>query len=82
MPPVSASVSRLPLPPNRIARLRRASGLKGPEVARFVGVHEATLYRWEKGEVGVRDDQKYILAQLFKVSVPFLMGWTDDKEAA
>jgi DNA-binding transcriptional regulator YiaG len=66
------------LPPNRIASLRAASGLSRPDVAARLGLKsERTVYRWEIGESGVPDASKLALAELFGVSVAWVMGWED-----
>lgn len=63
---------------NRIEALRNASGLSRAGVADRLGVTERTVYRWEKGEVQIPDEQKLALADLFGgVSVVYMMGWRD-----
>ncbi len=66
-----------PIPKNRLAWVRRSSGMRVADVAAHLGLHETTVYRWEKAEAGIPDHQKLALAQLFKVSVSLLMGWDD-----
>jgi transcriptional regulator with XRE-family HTH domain len=66
------------LPPNRIGELRVASDMRRVDIAAHVGVDTMTLYRWEKGMQPIKDEAKFILAELFGVSVPWLMGWDDD----
>ncbi|MGD9125350.1 MAG: YgiT-type zinc finger protein [Desulfarculaceae bacterium] len=41
---------RSPLTGPEIRFLRKAMALKGVELARLMGVNEATLYRWESGD--------------------------------
>lgn len=41
-----------------------------------------TVYRWERGEIQIPDSAKVKLADLFGVSISWLMGWDPDKEAA
>jgi DNA-binding transcriptional regulator YiaG len=66
------------LPPNRIAQLRNASGLSRTDVAARLGLKsERTVYRWETGESSVPDPTKLELAQMFGVSVSWLLGWED-----
>ncbi len=43
-------------------------------------VSERTVYRWEAGEVAIPDQKKLDLADLFGVSVIWLMGWEDQTE--
>jgi transcriptional regulator with XRE-family HTH domain len=65
------------LPANRIARLRKAQGLTTTELAALCGVHLNTVLRWESGANGVKDKQKARLAELFGVSISYLMGWPE-----
>lgn len=65
--------------------LREMAGLRPVDIASKLGVTERTAYRWERGEVQIPDERKLQLADLFAVSVPFLMGWPngqDDSERA
>jgi transcriptional regulator with XRE-family HTH domain len=72
-------VGRIVLPSNRIASLRTASGLSRPDVAARLGLKsERTVYRWETGQSGIPDSSKFALADLFGVSVPWLMGWENE----
>jgi transcriptional regulator with XRE-family HTH domain len=64
------------LPLNRIGRLRKAQGLTTTQLAALLGVHTNTVDRWEKG-AGVKDKQKARLAELFGVSISYLMGWPE-----
>jgi transcriptional regulator with XRE-family HTH domain len=64
-------------PANRIASCREASGLKRIDVAAQLRVGEVTVARWETGKSGIPDHHKLSLSELFGVSVPWLMGWTD-----
>lgn len=66
--------------PNRIAKLRRMSGLERVDVAARLRVSERTVYRWERGETQVPDEFKLELAEMFAVSVPWLMGWETDND--
>jgi transcriptional regulator with XRE-family HTH domain len=68
----------VPLPQNRIAQLRGASGLSRQDVATRLGVSERTVYRWETGESSVPDVTKLELAGMFGVSVAWLLGWESD----
>ena len=48
------------------------------EVARKVGVSEATVSRWESGDIAnMRRDKIALLANALKVSPSFIMGWED-----
>lgn len=66
------------MPRNRITLLRNTQGLKPVDIASRLGVTERTAWRWERGEVQIPDDKKLALAELFGVTVGFLMGWPED----
>jgi transcriptional regulator with XRE-family HTH domain len=69
---------------NRIRMLRVMAKMSEADVASRVGVTENAVRRWETGQHGITDDNKLKLAELFDVSVPFLMGWpekTNDHDA-
>lgn len=70
------------LPGNRLRELRIARGWKPYDVAHFIGADPATVSRWERATVSIRDDTKFRLAELYDVSVPYLMGWDDEIAAA
>lgn len=64
--------------PNRLARLREGQGLDRYELAKLIGVHERTIYRYEAGTSGIPDSTKGALATIFGVSIAYLMGWEID----
>jgi SOS-response transcriptional repressor LexA len=47
--------------------------MKRPEFARLIGVEPNTLYRYENGTIGIRDDMKRKIAQILEVSVAYLL---------
>lgn len=63
--------------PNRLAEIRSAAGVSQMDLAGELGVDKSTLYRWERGDLGIKDDTKLWLAARFNVSVPYLMGWPE-----
>ena len=64
---------------SRIESLRNASGLTRAQLADRLGVHARTIYRYERGDVQIPDEQKLEMARIFGgVSVPYLMGWEND----
>jgi transcriptional regulator with XRE-family HTH domain len=65
------------MPKNRIAMLRQIAGLRPADIASRLGVTETTARRWESGKGEIPDGRKLALADLFEVSVPFLMGWPE-----
>lgn len=75
------------LPANRLRELRLARGWKAYNVAHLLGEmtgesHDpGTVRRWETGG-SIRDDYKFALAELYGVSVTYMMGWDDEPVAA
>ena len=65
------------MPKNRLRELREENNLLAAEVAQRVGVDASTVSRWENQIGGIPDHRKQQLAEMFKVSVAFLMGWAD-----
>ena len=50
------------------------------EVADHVGVSEATVSRWEKGEIAnMKRDKIVKLAEVLRVSPSVIMGWDEDE---
>lgn len=68
------------MPANRLRELREEDGLSASELARRIDVHKSTIGRWETGKVQIPDEQKQKLAEMFKCSVAFLMGWESASE--
>lgn len=68
------------VPPNRLRELRELKGLARYDVSAHVRVDPTTVYRWERGDSPIPDDQKLALAELLGVSRAYLMGW--EAEAA
>lgn len=66
---------------NRITQCREAKGLVLSEVAGALRVDQSTVWRWEKTG-RIPDERKHELAAMLDVSVPYLMGWPEAKEAA
>jgi transcriptional regulator with XRE-family HTH domain len=62
-------------PRNRLRELREEDGLAAAEVARRIDVDAGAISQWENGISGIPDWRKQQLAEMFKVSVAFLMGW-------
>lgn len=40
-----------------------------------IGKDTTTLYRWETGRQPIPDEDKHSLAELFGVTVAWMMGW-------
>ena len=57
----------------RIKARRQEKGMKRPELAGLIGVEPNTLYRYENGSIGIKDDMKHKIARALGVSVACLM---------
>jgi transcriptional regulator with XRE-family HTH domain len=63
----------------RIKQRRLECGYTLAEVAELIDVKEATVQRYESGEIkNIKHDTIVSLANIFKCSPAYLMGWTDD----
>lgn len=64
---------------DRIKEARIALGYSAEQVAEFLGVSPATVYRYENGDIS-KLPSKFIkpLAEFLCVSPSWLMGWTED----
>ena len=66
---------------DRLKELRKESGMTLEEVARHINVSRATVLKYETGAItNVPTVRLHQLANLFKVSRPYLMGWTDERK--
>lgn len=65
-----------------IIRQRRTElGLTMKQVAEIVGVSEATVSRWESGDIeNMRRDKIVLLANALKMSPAVIMGWEEPNE--
>ncbi len=62
----------------RIRERRAACGLTLLEIAERLGVKEATVQRYESGEIkNIKHETVRALADIFGCSPQYLMGWTD-----
>jgi transcriptional regulator with XRE-family HTH domain len=68
------------MPENRIRELRDEHGMSQAALAGHMEVDGSTVSRWERGKQPIPDVAKVRIAELFGVSVPWLMGWTDGPE--
>ena len=65
----------------RIRELRLENKMNLREVGDSIGVSSATILRYENGTIGnIPPERVHQLANLFKVTRPYLMGWTDERE--
>jgi SOS-response transcriptional repressor LexA len=58
----------------KIKERREEKGMKRPELAGLIGVDPNTLYRYENGSIGIKDDMKQKIARALGVSVAYLMS--------
>jgi transcriptional regulator with XRE-family HTH domain len=65
---------------DRIKEARLAPGYTAEQVAAFLNVSPATVYRYENGDIS-KLPSKFIkpLADFLCVTPSYLMGWTDEK---
>lgn len=64
----------------RLRELRKGNHLTLDDVGKAVGVGRATVYKYEHGIItNIPIDKITLLAKLFGVSRPYLMGWSDDR---
>ena len=62
----------------RIKQLRKENDMTLEEVATRIGVSRATVLKYETGSItNIPTERIHQLANLFKVTRPYLMGWTD-----
>lgn len=66
----------------RIKEARMALGYSAEQVAAFLNVSPATVYRYENGDIS-KLPAKFIkpLAEYLCVSSAYLMGWTDEQNS-
>lgn len=64
----------------RIKELRTEAGLTQEQLAEKAGATRMTVIRWERGDNIPTEDNLLFLARLFKVSMYYLLGYTDDRE--
>lgn len=68
---------------DRIKSMREYRGFTLKEVADYTGVADATVQRWESGDIKtIKQHHIAKLAQLFECSPGYLMGWEDDHTPA
>lgn len=64
----------------RLRQLRHEKKMTLEEVGQYIGVGRANIYKYEHGLVtNIPPEKARKLAELFGVSPPYLMGWTDNR---
>lgn len=79
--PVPPKRKERTIPPNRLAELRTAAGLKLYDLAYRYRIDPSTVWRWEMSLVAIPDDLKPIIAKDLGVTVAYLMCDWDTPDA-
>ena len=66
----------------KIKARREEKGMKRPELAGLIEIDPNTLYRYENGSIGIKDDMKRKIARALGVSVAYLMDDGDFTRSA
>lgn len=61
----------------RLKDLRTETGLSFAKLGKEVGLSDASLCRWENGEMDITSDNLIVLAKYFGVSTDYLLGLED-----
>ena len=65
----------------RLKQLRTENSMSLDDVAREIGVTRPTIYRYETGAItNVPPDKVHKIAELFGVTRPYMMGWTEERK--
>lgn len=68
---------------DRIKEMRVSRGLTLLEVSKRLGVEEATMQRYESGQIkNIKHETVLALSDIFRCSPSYLMGWIDTIEDA
>ena len=62
---------------NRIKELRKRAGLLQQELAKKLNISDSTLSGWENGKFEPDQKNLFALAEIFEVSIDYLLGRTD-----
>ena len=63
---------------NRLKELRKEKKLSQKEIEKEMIISEKTLSRWENGESQIKQEKAKQLADIFGVSVGYLLGYNDN----
>ena len=63
---------------SRLKELRQERKLTQQELAKEIGVSKLTILNWEKGEHQIKSEKAQQLADIFGVSVGYLLGFNND----
>lgn len=64
---------------NKLKELRKQKGLTQTQVAQYIGISQNNYSYWENGKVKIDNDSLQKLADLFDVSVDYLLGREEKK---
>ena len=68
---------------DRIKECREEHGLSVDELSRIIGKNRATVYRYEKDDIGdIPINVIHAMALALDVNPAYLMGWSEDKTPA
>lgn len=62
------------------ARLLKEKGLTAYKVSKDTGIPNTTLSAWKRGVCNIKNDKLQIIADYLNVSLPYLLGITDDPQ--
>lgn len=66
----------------RLKELRKESGMSLSDIAMRIGVSKVTVHRYETGKIAnVPVKKVHQIANIFHVTRPYMMGWTDERHA-
>lgn len=68
----------MPILPKRLQELRKTNGLTQKQMGEVIGINERNYRRYEAGQVDPFTSTTEKLADLFGVSVDYLLGRTDN----
>lgn len=64
----------------RLRELRTEKGMSLDDVAKHIGCGRANIHKYEHGLItNIPPDRVHNLAELFGVTRPYMMGWTDER---
>ncbi len=65
---------------NRLKQLREEIGLSQIELGNRLGVTQQSVFAWERGKTSPQIQTAIALAQMYGVSLDYLMGLSDDRQ--
>lgn len=65
----------------RLASLRAERGLTGKQLGEMIGADKTIIAQWESGKCYPNNERLIKLADIFGVTIDYLMGRTDSKQS-